>query len=804
MTETLSGPCASDGEEPVKTCASETPDQEPQTDASPLEKLAAKCDVPSDYLTDLGIRPYSPAPDKQVLIPLVDVITGEQHQAKRTPNGQRWPLKKIVDGGGDKDWGQQTFDSLAMWDDPRNVIIVEGVTDYVTACYWADCNDGGAVIGLPGVGKAPAIVTLLASHAERLILCLDWDKEKNGKRAGQDHTALAAAEWEKLPAEGRSELWQVTLLQAAVAAQGIEELDLTGYRQLVGWADLGALFDAGNCVRATGKPQTWRTHAKQNRTARAVAITRVHDDGRVIHLDGRGWEHTAARGWEHIDDADLRAAIAAELAKCKGCTPEDITPKLTGDTLQAFKDTCQPPGARIIKRRADNGAADIKSGAPIAGTPWADVILRVTDNGDVQTLRRDKDTWCPRPPIPAEWDDGTYASPANTLAWLRRATTPADADPTTPEAHNRAEWLMAAIGQILTERTQDEKLWVLHGPGGGGKGTFLRLIDALTGGATYSATSPSELADRFAMSHLETARVLAITDAPAANLKDRDTATGVGRIKAISGGDPIKSEIKNGPSRPMALRCIAVIATNHLPAWATSAADLEAWERRMLFSDWCGPKPGRPVPDYYKQLIQADGLENIARYAVDTYRRLRRGELVEPPEWAALKERVLRSALHPAELWAATQTERSSRTYTQIGDLADHCRQWARDRGMDETDDTGRELITAATVGKALRARYPSAQPRRRRLRPAESNSPRVTEWPLTTSTGQGGQDTLSVALATEECVGKGGGGEHPGHPGQCPAADPKMLTDKARDLMGIRHPTPAHEIHGPEALEGM
>jgi len=36
------------------------------------------------------------------------------------------------------------------------------------------------------------------------------------------------------------------------------------------------------------------------------------------------------------------------------------------------------------------------------------------------------------------------------------------------------------------------------------------------------------------------------------------------------------------------------------------------------------------------------------------------------------------------------------------------------------------------------------------------------------------------------------------------PEADPEGLTAKAREKMGIRYPTPAHRLHGPDALEGM
>lgn len=42
------------------------------------------------------------------------------------------------------------------------------------------------------------------------------------------------------------------------------------------------------------------------------------------------------------------------------------------------------------------------------------------------------------------------------------------------------------------------------------------------------------------------------------------------------------------------------------------------------------------------------------------------------------------------------------------------------------------------------------------------------------------------------------------GAPSDDPEADPERLTDNAREMMGVQYPTPAHETHGPEPLEGM
>ena len=471
------------------------------------------------------------------------------------------------------------------------------------------------------------------------------------------------------------------------------------------------------------KESSRRKKQQRNTKARASAIDRVADDGRRMFLERRIWEYKTDGGWVHVSEPVARNLIVTELAKDFGVQPQKVTPRLTTDTLQSFRDVCQPPAAHAIELAETNQACDLKTGRIIPGTPWVDVMLQVTDAGDVQTMRRDQDVWCPRPPVPVEWGDGTFATPGATLEWLRRATTAIDDDMNSPEAHRRADWLMAALGQVLAERAQDQKMWVLHGDGRRGKGTFLRLGGELVAGALYEISEPAELADRFAMSALETARVLALTDAPKVDLKHSDTRTGVARMKCVSGGDKVRCEIKNGPARSLLLQCIILVASNELPAWASSAADYEAWYGRFRVTDWCGPKPATEITNYEKRLIQRDGLDNIAKYAIDAYRRLRRGELTEPSEWVALKEHILRGGLDPLEQWATECLTRSTRKVTPVGNLVEHAREWCERRDLHEDAE-----ITSKSVGEAISKKFRSAKSTRRRV---PGTNIRERSWPV-------------------------------------------------------------------------
>ena len=811
METTLAAPTARDGEAAKTHAASETPEPEPQPDtggvtpipdqdtsdapADPLTTLSRRTGCTVEWLESLGLRNDRRRCIERlcgrkvihdaVRIPLADPLTGEEvsHQHWIPCRHPHKPGRHDDLAAAGKQWGELAPVLVVGLNGNREAIMTEGATDTFRLMRLLEAEGAPlSVLGLPGVSNAKNLAKRLAEQdaVEDLILALDNDAPA---RLCRDE---AISEWLK-HRTGNQTISFITDLA--------ERADLCSHAEEHGDAGVLDLFDS-LLEAVPPADDTRRSKQRRNAKARSSAIDRVHDDGRVIFLAGRIWEHFTGLGWLHLADHIIRARLATELANDLSVTEQDVTPRLTSDTLQAFKDTCQPPAAAEIERMDTNEAANLKDGRPVRGTPWLDVMLRITDNGDVQLLPRDATIWCPRPPIPVEWDDGSYVPPAATLAWLRRATTTEDESPDAAEAHHRADWLMAAVGQVLTERPEDEVIWVLIGAGRRGKGTFLRLVKALVGGSSYECSGPEELADRFAMSHLETSRVLAITDAPPPNLKDRDTKKGVGRIKAMSGGDQVRCEQKHGAARSVRLRCIVMVASNDVPAWASSASDLDAWMGRMRVSEWSGPMPSQRVPNYYKRLIAADGLPNIARYTVEQYRRLLRGDLTEPPEWEEARAQVLKSGIDPLERWASECLTRSASAFTPTADLTDHCRRWAEYHDIDLTDDHGSSRISKETVGAAVRAKFPLLRSQRKRQ---FRGGPKVSGWmaktvwkPPEDETGQGGQPPH--ASHREPLIGRtsGGTGENPCPP--CPEDDPERKTAAAQEMIfGSQPPRGAH-----------
>jgi DNA polymerase-1 len=137
-------------------------------------------------------------------------------------------------------------------------------------------------------------------------------------------------------------------------------------------------------------------------------------------------------------------------------------------------------------------------------------------------------TWC----VPFPWE-ATATCPA-TLTWLQDAT---------QHDHGVLAVLRAYLKAILLGRTDLHRFVELIGPGGSGKGTFIRLATALVGRSNAYATELRRLEQsRFETANLRGKRLICITDAERYGGE-------VNVLKALTGGDELPFEEKFKPGR---------------------------------------------------------------------------------------------------------------------------------------------------------------------------------------------------------------------------------------------------------------
>jgi len=134
-----------------------------------------------------------------------------------------------------------------------------------------------------------------------------------------------------------------------------------------------------------------------------------------------------------------------------------------------------------------------------------------------------------RTALPFEWCPDLPA-PELVIDWLREAV---------GGYEDQVQLLRAYIAAVITGRPDLQRFLELVGFGGSGKGTFIRLLTALVGGAAVHSTTIKQLEEnRFETAKLYGKKLVVITDAERWH---NDVST----LKAITGQDPIRFEEKH-------------------------------------------------------------------------------------------------------------------------------------------------------------------------------------------------------------------------------------------------------------------
>lgn len=132
--------------------------------------------------------------------------------------------------------------------------------------------------------------------------------------------------------------------------------------------------------------------------------------------------------------------------------------------------------------------------------------------------------------------------------------------------------LAEMFGYLLTDDTVQQKMFMLIGPPRCGKGTILRILEALVGYSNRVSPSLASLGTQFGLQPLIGKRLAMISDARLSGRADQQPI--VENLLRISGEDTITIDRKNMTawSGKMAIRF--VLASNELPAFSDASAAL--------------------------------------------------------------------------------------------------------------------------------------------------------------------------------------------------------------------------------------
>ncbi len=168
--------------------------------------------------------------------------------------------------------------------------------------------------------------------------------------------------------------------------------------------------------------------------------------------------------------------------------------------------------------------------------------------------------------LPHHYDP--QATCPKTQAWLHE---------TVGGAHDQVQVLRAYAKAVVTRRVDLQRYLETIGPGGTGKGTYTRLLQALVGSENTFATELKHLeANRFELSNLRGKVLLMITDA------ERYSGP-VNALKAITGQDFVRMEEKFKAQRTEIAPVMVVVAANEPIQSADYTSGLERRRLSMYF-----------------------------------------------------------------------------------------------------------------------------------------------------------------------------------------------------------------------------
>lgn len=179
-----------------------------------------------------------------------------------------------------------------------------------------------------------------------------------------------------------------------------------------------------------------------------------------------------------------------------------------------------------------------------------------------------------------------------------------------PEDDLERAWQV--IGYLMMAGNPLQRLFMLTGSGGNGKGVYLDVLRALLGEDNVSAVPLQEFSDsRFATAELHGKLANICGDIDATFIQN------TGRIKELSGGDKMKGERKNEHPFYFKFWGKAIFSANAIPGAADSS---RGWLRRWEVIQF-PYEPTKPDPGLAARIIRGE-LPGIAVKAIMALRQL--------------------------------------------------------------------------------------------------------------------------------------------------------------------------------------
>jgi len=173
-------------------------------------------------------------------------------------------------------------------------------------------------------------------------------------------------------------------------------------------------------------------------------------------------------------------------------------------------------------------------------------------------------------------------------------------------------------GLALVSENLAQRILILIGTPGGGKGTFIRVLTGIIGQTNIASLRPDLLGERFELGRFLGKTLLYGADVPENFLNQR----GASVLKSLTGYDPVTLEFKNSNESPLITCRFNVIVTCNSRLTVHLEGDTEAWRRRLAIVDYHKAKPTQVIADLDRQILatEASGVLNWMLQGLDKIR----------------------------------------------------------------------------------------------------------------------------------------------------------------------------------------
>lgn len=162
--------------------------------------------------------------------------------------------------------------------------------------------------------------------------------------------------------------------------------------------------------------------------------------------------------------------------------------------------------------------------------------------------------------------------------------------------------LQRYMGMLLAGENHAQKILLMMGDAGWGKGTLIGFVQAVIGRDCFAVLRENLFEDRYELGRYQGKTVLYHPDMPT-NFLDRP---GVAILKSLVGGDPLWADV-NGSDQPVEIEgtFAAILSCNGKPRIRTDG-DADAWRRRLAVIDFRTPMDELRIGKLREVILQGE------------------------------------------------------------------------------------------------------------------------------------------------------------------------------------------------------